>query len=110
MGLWALWRKISPAAGFRTCPVSLRHSSETFLHPEPQTYFFASFRVLEDEGLPRGPNPEGPTYTTIMESGPQTKIGMVFWGPNSIGSVYGPSGEVLYDPRCKDACNTDPIS
>ena len=37
--------------------------------------------------------PEGPTYTTIMEV-PKTKIGMVFWGPNSIGSVYGPSGEL----------------
>ena len=25
---------------------------------------------------------------------PKSKIGMVFWGPNSIGSVYGPSGLV----------------
>ena len=27
-----------------------------------------------------------------MELGPKNQIGMVFWGPNSIGSVYGPSG------------------
>ena len=33
------------------------------------------------------------TTSTIMEV-PKTKIGMVFWGPNSIGSVYGPSGEL----------------
>ena len=65
--------KLSSCRFSHPCPVSLRHSSETFLHPEPQTYFFASFRVLEDEGLPRGPNPEGPTYTTIMESGPQNQ-------------------------------------
>ena len=38
--------------------------------------------------------PEGPTYTTIMEV-PKTKIGMVFWGPNSIGSVHGPFGELV---------------
>ena len=41
-------------------------------------------------------NPEGPTYTTIMELGsPKPNIGMVFWGPNSIVRVYGPSQRVL---------------
>ena len=36
--------------------------------------------------------PEGPTYTTIMELGPKNHNGDGFWGPNSIASVYGPSG------------------
>ena len=38
--------------------------------------------------------PEGPTYTTIMELGPQNQNRDGFLGPNSIGSVYGPSGTV----------------
>ena len=45
--------------------------------------------------LPRDSNipyPEGPTYTTIMELGPKNQNRDVFLGPNSIGSVYGPSG------------------
>ena len=37
--------------------------------------------------------PEGPTYTTIMEFGPQNQNRDGFFGANSIGSVYGPSGK-----------------
>ena len=37
-------------------------------------------------------DPEGPTYTTIMELGPQNQNRDGFLGPNSIGSVYGPFG------------------
>ena len=39
-------------------------------------------------------NPEGPTYTTIMELGAQNqnRDGFFGGGPNSIHSVYGPSG------------------
>ena len=40
---------------------------------------------------------EGPTYTTIMELGPPNQNMDGFLGPNSIGSVYGPSGLINCD-------------
>ena len=42
--------------------------------------------------LHRASYPEGPTYTTSMELGPQNQNRDGFLVPNSIGSVYGPSG------------------
>ena len=45
--------------------------------------------------VPRNPvshGPSGPTYTTIMELGPQNQNRDGSFGPNSIVGVYGPSG------------------
>ena len=80
------------------CTLNLKHTSSPVSG-------FSKTRACQEARTQRVPH-----TLPLWNQVPKTKIGMVFWGPNSIGSVYGPSGEVLYDPRCKDACNTDPIS
>ena len=49
-------------------------------------------------------DPEGPTYTTIMELGPQNQNRDGFFGgPNSIVRVYGPSGLAEKRPALMNA-------
>ena len=80
---------------YKPYPISVKQVMDS-----EQVDFKAWLNATED--IETLTNPEGPTDTTIMELGPQNQNRDGFFlVPNSIGSVYGPSGQVarLLHPR-----------